>query len=269
MPLSLLRLVGLLGTVAVATLQTGYFSVSSASICTLQNALIPPPGLPAAQLYVDRIAWQLGGPPLTRPLIVNGVGPASEPELLCVTGGPASACAPPDLWWAARYDNLTLSPAAPATLPDITGQMPPLPPVLMVLYETSVTVQSPSPRRTTAQTPAPLAAPVASVVACPEPNPHATPAAISLGVLLIVSSVMLATCWRMNRSAECPYCLGAVTKGRLRGHLDECKQHLERFTPVVLERVRVIHQTVTHLEAGNDDEKEDLVARPEPAMGGQ
>ena len=207
---------------------------------------------------------------MTRPLIVNGVGPASDPELLCVTGGPASACAPPDLWWSARYDNLTLSPVAPATLPDIPGQTPPLPPVLMVLYDTSA--QLPSPRRTTAQTPAPaqpvMAAVAAALPICPEPNPHATPAAITLGVLLVASSVMLASCWRMNRSAECPYCLGAVTKGHLRGHLDECKQHLERFTPAVLERVRVIHQTVTHLEAGSDDEKEDLVARPEPAIGG-
>lgn len=274
MTFSLLRLVGLLGTVAVATLQAGYFSVAASTICTTQNALVPPPEVGPRTLYVDRIAWQLSGPPMTRPLTVNGIGPAAEPELLCMAGcqtppcWPASTCAPPDLWWAARYDNLTLVGASPAVLPEIVGQMPPLPPMLMVLYDT--TSQSPSPRRTTSPTPTsafPMAAGVP--IACPEPNPHATPAAITLGLLLAGATVGLAACWRMNRTAECPYCLGGVVKGHLRAHLDECKQHLDRYTPVVLERVRVVHQTITthsEAEAGTEDEREDLVARPEAVM---
>ena len=71
---------------------------------------------------------------------------------------------------------------------------------------------------------------------------------------------MIGVCWRQGRTAECPYCLGAIEKGRLRGHLDECKSHLERFTPVVLERVRIVH---TGPGIGTE-EKEDLIARPEP-----
>jgi hypothetical protein len=264
--ISILRLVGLLGTVAVATLSHDIFSVTSTSICTMHNTMLPPPTMGGTTVYVEHVAWQLGGPPMAQPLTINGARPSGDPALICMGGCsmppclPVSSCSPPDLWWAVPYENLTLMPGWPATLPDIVGG-PPIPPILMVLYDDSAPI--PSPRRTIAATPYPAAAPVA--VAAPTlENPHATPAAITLGILLGGAMALLAGCWRWNRRTECPYCLIMLGKGHLRVHLDECKAHLERFTPVVLERVRVVRQTVhAHGGSGSDDEKEDLVARPE------
>jgi hypothetical protein len=123
--------------------------------------------------------------------------------------------------------------------------------------------ETPSPRRTPPATPSTSLSPspVAAVAAasgpvCPPPpavEPHATPAAIALGLLLGGAIAIIGVCWRRGATVECPYCLTAVERGRLRGHLDECKTHLERFTPVLLDRVRVVH----------GEEKEDLVAQPE------
>jgi hypothetical protein len=264
--ISILRLVGLLGTVAVATLSHDIFGVVSTTTCTMQNILVPPPTMGGTPLYIEHVAWQLGGPPMNQPLIINSVRPVGSPALICMGGcsmppcQPVSSCPPPDLWWAASYKNLTLAPNQPITLPDIVGG-PPLPPMLMVLYDDSAPI--PSPRRTIAATPLPISGAVAAAAPVPE-NPHATPAAITLGILLGGAMAMLAGCWRLNRRIECPYCLNTLGKGHLRVHLDECKAHLERFTPIVFERVRVIRQTV--IASGSDDEKEDLVARPETVI---
>lgn len=268
---SILRLVGLLGTAAVATLTHDLFSVTSTTTCTMQNTMLPPPTMGGGTVYVEYVGWQLGAPPMNHPLTINGVPPSGDPALICMGGCstppclPVSACSPPDLWWAVPYENLTIVPSWPISLPDVVGG-PPLPPVMLVLYDDSAPI--PSPRRTIAATPYPVVAAAAvPVPAAPtSENPHATPAAIALGILLGGAMVLLAGCWRWNRRVECPYCLNTTAKGHLRVHLDECKAHLERFTPVVLERVRIIRQTVhAHgSEAGSDDEKEDLVARPEP-----
>jgi hypothetical protein len=272
---SLLRLVGLLGGGAAAIQNYGYFSVLSTMSCTSQNTLPAPPSAGTDPLFVDRIAWQLAGPAMPLPLIANGQIPAGDPELLCMGGcmtppcWPVAVCPPSDLWWSARYDNLSVIPSSMIALPDVTGGLT-LPQTVLVLYDdvaptpSPTPSETPSPRRTPPATPSASLSPSPTVVAgvatgsaCPPlsvAEPHATPAAIALGLLLGGAIAIIGICWRRGATVECPYCLNAVERGRLRGHLDECKTHLERFTPVLLDRVRVVH----------GEEKEDLVARAEP-----
>jgi hypothetical protein len=273
----MIRLVSLLAaTVATATPNYGYFSVITTTMCTTQNAVPAPASAGIDPLFVDRIAWPLMGPPAPGPLVANGIAPAGEPDLLCLAGcasppcWPVSDCGAGDLWWSVRYDNLTVMPSSTIALPDTTGGIV-IPQTLVILYDdvtpspSPTPSETPSPRRTSPATPSPSMSPspgVVPAVACPPVpavEPHATPAAIALGLLLGGAIAVIGVCWRQGRTVECPYCLGSLEKGRLRGHLDECKAHLERFTPVVLERVRVVHSAAAMAE-----EKEDLIARPEP-----
>lgn len=273
---SLLRLLGVLGTTVAAIQNFGYFSVISATTCTTQNTLPAPPSAGTDPLFVEGIAWQLGGPALPLPLVANGQIPGGDPELLCMGGcasppcWPVANCAPNDLWWVARYDNLSVIPSSTIALPDGDG-VNPLPQTVLVLYDDVAPSPSPtpsgtpSPRRTPPATPSaslsPSPAAVGPGLVCPPPpavEPHATPAAIALGLLLGGAIAVIGICWRRGATVECPYCLAAIERGRLRGHLDECKTHLERFTPVLLDRVRVVHGD------GPGEEKEDLVARAEP-----
>ena len=275
----MLRLASLLTatTMVTATPNYGYFSVITTTVCTTQNSVPAPPSAGTDPLFVDRIAWQLVGPPAPEPLVANGEQPAGPPDLLCLAGcaappcWPVTACAAGDLWWSVRYDNLSVPPSSVITLPDIIGGAA-MPATLVVLYDdvspspSPTPSETPSPRRTSPATPAPSAGlipVVAPAVLCPPmpAEPHATPAAISLGILLGGAIAVIGVCWQRGRHIECPYCLAAIEKGRVRGHLDECKSHLERFTPIVLERVRVVHPTAAMAE-----EKEDLVARPEPVL---
>jgi hypothetical protein len=272
-------LIGAIG-LAAATPNYGYFGVVTATVCTTQNSVPAPPSAGTDPLFVDRIAWQLVGPAVPWPLVANGVHPAGDPDLLCLGGcasppcWPVSACGAGDLWWSVRYDNLSVAPSSVITLPDTTGGAT-MPSTMVILYDDVAPSPSPtpsgtpSPRRTPPATPTPSVSPSAGVAAadgpvvgCPPVEPHATPAAIALGILLGGAIAALGVCWRQGRVVECPYCVGAIEKGRLRGHLDECKSHLERFTPVVLERVRIVHTGT------GGEEKEDLIARPEPVRTG-
>jgi hypothetical protein len=56
----------------------------------------------------------------------------------------------------------------------------------------------------------------------------------------------------------------------MRTHLKTCKDHLALYQPFVLETVREMphQQTVAvHVTGSPSDEKEDLIARPEPVTG--
>lgn len=278
----MLRLASLMAATVAAIPNYGYFSVITTTVCTSQNSLPAPPSAGTDPLFVDRIAWQLMGPPAPEPLVANGEQPTGAPDLLCLAGcaappcWPVSTCAAGDLWWSVRYDNLSVIPSSVITLPDIIGGSA-MPITMVILYDDVAPTPSPtpsgtpSPRRTSPATPTSSVSPSAvaspsSIVlgaGCPTvmAEPHATPAAISLGILLGGAIAVIGVCWQRGRAVECPYCLAAIEKGRVRGHLDECKSHLERFTPIVLERVRVIHPAATMAE-----EKEDLVSRPEPVL---
>ena len=268
----MLRLASLMAATVAAIPNYGYFSVITTTACTSQNSLPAPPSAGTDPLFVDRIAWQLMGPPAPEPLVANGEQPTGAPDLLCLAGcaappcWPVTTCAAGDLWWSVRYDNLSVLPSSVITLPDIIGGAA-MPVTMVILYDDVAPTPSPtpsgtpSPRRTPTSSVSPsvtaMPSSIVASVGCPlmTAEPHATPAAISLGILLGGAIAVIGVCWQRGRAVECPYCLAAIEKGRLRGHLDECKSHLERFTPVLLERVRVIRAS---------EEKEDLVARPEP-----
>ena len=267
-----------------AALNFGYLSVQTTQVCMDQTLL----STPAVQdtVYIDSIAWPIGSVVMPEPLLVNNQLPTTtSPQVLCMSGcsappcWPVASCPLSDLFWAARYTNLSVAPNFFMRLPDMPVGTTPH--TLLVLFDTvapspSVTPtpsSSPSPSPSGSATPSPSARPPIPVPATQSSEtPHATPAAIVFGILFGTASFILFGCWHWSQRPPCPFCEIRVAGAAvgMRTHLKTCKDHLALYQPFVLETVREIPQQQTvavHVSAPVGDEKEDLIARPESVTG--
>jgi hypothetical protein len=268
-------LVGVLLVLGGATTQLEHLPVQSDQMCTFRSRIFAPAA--SEPIYVDRLAWPVGGPALPEPLTLNGRAPlVSSPELVCMTGCPAPPCQPVAgcpmgaLHWSVRYAGVVAQPGSPLTLPDATGGDV-IPPMLLMLFNTAATAPTPSPQSGPQATlaPPPGAQMVTERVTVQPCSEAATPVAITFGVLFGLAALGLAGVWKQRRRLPCPYCSAEILGGAVavRTHLKTCGEHLAEYQPTLLEPVRrVVDRQIVELsvtDGGAAEEKEDLIARPE------
>ena len=265
----------------------GYMAVQTVQVC-MDKIMLATPGVPDPTVYIDRIAWPVGSVIMPEPLTANEQSPINVvPELICMGGcidppcWHVSACAAPDLFWAARYQNLSVPTNFQMQLPDMPVGTTPA--SLLVLIDTV----GPSPSPTSSPSVSPSVSPSATIPISPSASsssypqrapvlavggisesPHATPAAVVFGLLFGIATLVIFGCWHRSQKAECPYCALRVAGGaaNMRSHLKTCQDHLALFQPFVLETVRQLpthQQTIAvHVPSGTE-ETEDVVARAE------
>lgn len=270
----------LIGTLlaVVRGVLTEHLPVQSDQMCVFRSRIYAP--AEPEPVYVDRLAWPVGGPALPEPLTLNGRAPiVAAPELICMMGCPSPPCQPVSacpmgaLHWSVRYGGLVVQPGSPLVLPDATGGVV-VPPMLLMLYNTADTVPTPSPQA--GPTPgAGITIPTSSAapgiierITVQPCSDVATPVAIAFSILFgLVSLGLLGIC-QHRRRLPCPYCSAQLIGGAeaVRSHLMTCGVHLALFQPTVLEPVlRVVDRQTVQLSIGEaaEEEKEDLIARPE------
>lgn len=237
------------------SLQYGLMTIQTNPICTLQTRLATPPGNGNEPILITRIAWPVGYQGIPEPLVINNQSPVSNsPELICLSGCaeppcmPIEACHVVDLYWSNRYDNLVVPANSEMQLPDMPDgtQLS----MLMVLYATTFP-PSPLPSLSPSPSPTPSSSPQTSPTPSLPPvrpiprqepsasNPHATPAAISFGLLFGGSLICLFVQWNYHRKTACPYCGSRVSEG-MRVHLKTCVDHLALYQPFVVETVKAV-----------------------------
>lgn len=256
--MSFLRTILVTTIVGIGTsINYGFMSVQTMPVCTLQTQLATPPGNSNEPLLITQIAWPIGVQGVPEPLIINNQSPVSRvPELICLTGCgsppclPVETCQAADLYWSNRYENLVVPANSYMQLPDLPDgiQLP----MLMVLYETTFPpsplpslspsaspTQTPTPSPTTSQPVRPIPRQELSVTVS---SPHATPAAVSFGLLFGGAIICLFAQWNYHRKVSCPYCGVRVNEGivGLRVHLKTCADHLALYQPFVVETVKMI-----------------------------
>jgi hypothetical protein len=256
----------LVATVTVTSTLTDHLPVQTEQVCLVQSRIYAPAEV--EPIYIDRLAWPVGGPALPEPLTLNGRAPVSSaPELYCMAGGPVTGCPMGALHWSVRFSGFVTQPGAPLLLPD--APMGTMPPMLLMMYNTAGTVSTPSPQAGPQPLPGPDPGPVPSpvpVAGVASAN-VATPIAITSSILFGIVSLGLVGLWQHRRRLPCPYCSAQLMGGTegLREHLKRCGEHLALFQPVILETVqRVVDRQSIHVEMpAEQEEREDLIARPE------
>lgn len=267
---------------ATGAINFGYMIVQTVPVCMAQTQLSTP-GIPDPLVYIDRIAWPVGSVVMPEPLTANGQPPVQPaPDLICMGGcvnppcWPVSACAATDLFWAARYQNLSVPSNFQMQLPDMPIGATPA--NLLVLFDTVGPSPSPAPSPTASPSATPSVSPSASVSARPaliptvqlsieKESPHATPAAIIFGLLFGGASLVIFGCWYRAQKAECPFCAARVSGGAaaMRGHLKTCPDHLALYQPFAVEQIHSVAPiSQQKVSIHVSDEKEDLIARVEP-----
>jgi hypothetical protein len=251
---------------------TEYLPIQAEPVCLTQARIVAPAA--PEPIAIDRLAWPVGGPGMPEPLTVNGRAPAVRtPELICMAGCPEPPCQPVTscpmgaLHWSVRYTGLVVEPGARLLLPDT--QAGAIPPMMMMFYNLAGGVAfTPSPQAGPQPVPTPHALPYQTGgggSACSD-SP-ATPLAITFSILFGLASLGLVGVWQQRRRLPCPYCSSQLLGGAVavREHLKNCGEHLMLFQPVILETVhRVVDRQTIHLEVpGDQEEREDLIARPE------
>jgi hypothetical protein len=273
-------LVGMLLAPLARAVFTEHLLVQSDQMCTVRSRIYAP--AESEPVYVDRLAWPVGGPALPEPLTLNGRGPTSPtPELICMMGCPSPPCQPVSacpmgaLHWSVRYAGLIVQPGSPLVLPDAQTGTTGVPPMLLMLYNTAATVPTPSPQA--GPTPgAGITIPTSSAapgiierVTVQPCSDAATPVAITFSILFGLVTLGLVGVCQIRRRLPCPYCSAQLVGGAaaVREHLKTCGVHLAEFQPTVLEPVlRVVDRQTVQLSIGEvaEEEKEDLIARPVP-----
>ena len=85
--------------------------------------------------------------------------------------------------------------------------------------------------------------------------------AVAFGFVCITALILAFLLFR-KRAIECPYCDQKIPPRGFKPHLYTCSEHTKLFSPVVMDRVRVVRESVAAGPVGGED-REDEVARPE------
>lgn len=255
----------ILYAVALTAVQAAQFAtpIETVPICENRNTIQPPT---TETIVVNRIAWPILGSSFTGPVSVNDVPSLSPPSVICMNCEdppcPTVPCAAESLYWSVAFDNAVVPPG-----PILLSDSPTLPETLVTFYEPWSPSQTPSPMPspsvTPSQTPTNMPCPACELGSpCLSNNQSAVVGvAVAFGFVCITTLILVFFLFR-SRAVECPYCNQKVPPRGLKPHLYTCSEHGKLFSTVVIDRVRVVRESVAAGPVCGED-REDEVARPE------